>query len=116
MKIYTVLLFVFSFSFVVAQNSVGHDSKIKPTKRSITSEISVFPNPAIDVFNIESKIKIEKVEIYSLIGKKIKCIRNLNGNSFEVSDLRNGIYLLRIFDSKKKVIKVQRLSINASMP
>jgi len=115
-KIYTILILVFSFSFIVAQGSFNRDSKFSHTKKSISTTISVFPNPAANVFNINSKTKISKVEIYSLIGKKIKCIKNINGNAFDVSDLRNGIYLLRIFNYKKKVIKVQRLSINNNMP
>lgn len=115
-KIYTLLLLVFSFSLVFAQGSINNNGRIDPTKKSISTEMRVFPNPAVNVFNISSAVRINKVEIYSLIGKKLKTLKNLNGNSFDISDLRNGIYIVRIFDLNKKVIKVQRLSINHNMP
>lgn len=112
-KIHTILFFIFTFNFLIAQSNfkkrVVHD-------KTPTAKISVFPNPTNEVFKISSESKITKIEIYNLIGKKIKTIKNDKSNTFNVSTLRNGIYLIRIFDSNNRVLKVVRLGVNNNIP
>ena len=61
------------------------------------SNLKVYPNPANDVLTIESKtVKIESVEIYSLLGQKMKSNIQLENNKFDVSDLSTGLYLLKV--------------------
>jgi len=60
--------------------------------------ISVFPNPASDLFYIASqKIDIEQVRIFSTTGK-LKTVKNKTGNNLEFSakELANGIYFIEI--------------------
>jgi len=59
-------------------------------------EISVFPNPATNFINIICE-NMKSLEIYSLDGKQIKKM-TVSGNETQVdiSELNNGIYLIRI--------------------
>ena len=112
-KIYTILFFIFTLNFLIAQSNF---KKAEVSDKTPTTEISIFPNPTNEIFKISSESKINKIEIYNLIGKKIKTIKNDKSNTFNVSDLRNGIYLIRIFDSNNRVLKVMRLGVNNQIP
>ncbi len=79
------------------------------------NEISVYPNPTSDYFQINGKSGVSKIEIFNMIGKKIKTFEKYQ-NSYNVRDLRNGIYLLRVYDIKGQVAKVLRLKIDHENP
>ena len=70
--------------------------------------LKIFPNPMSNYLTIDSKFPIKKVELYSLLGKKVKEI-NSDFNSIHLSNLKNGIYLVRIESENgfavKKLIK-----------
>ncbi len=64
-------------------------------------DILIYPNPIQNTFAIESKLKIEKVELYSLDGKLITIVKD--GNIYRTSNLSTGIYNLKI-KSENKII------------
>ncbi len=86
------------------------------TKDIVSNSLYISPNPTSDHFSIWTDTEVSKVEIYNLIGKKIKSINNNYYNFYNVSDLRNGMYLVRILDNSNKVIKVVRLNITKNRP
>lgn len=90
--------------------------KPSPTKTiSINRDITIYPNPTSDYFQFSSKSNIGKVEVYSMIGKKIKTYEKSQIN-YSTKDLRNGIYLIRAYDSKGQIIKVLRLKVDHENP
>ncbi|MHC1707330.1 MAG: T9SS type A sorting domain-containing protein [Bacteroidales bacterium] len=61
------------------------------------NNVSVYPNPAENILNITSNTTISKVAIYNVSGTQVK--ESLNEfHQINVSDLANGVYLLRITD------------------
>lgn len=74
--------------------------------KSEKTEIFFYPNPlnqnrifvSVDFFT-------EEIEIINAFGKRIKEIRNISGNTFDLSDIENGIYFIRIKE-KNKVCKI----------
>lgn len=74
------------------------------------NEINIYPNPATDFFTIDSKEKIERIEMYNSIGK-IVFSTTVNKNSFDVSGFKKGIYFINLytkdnkFSNKKLIIK-----------
>lgn len=60
------------------------------------SDVKIFPNPIKNTINIESKEDITKNEIYSLEGKLIPNINQVNYNKIDVSKLSKGNYILKI--------------------
>ncbi|MFD1613497.1 T9SS type A sorting domain-containing protein [Gelatiniphilus marinus] len=63
----------------------------------------VFPNPTSDVINIASKIAIDKVELYNVLGKKV--MQSTNTKQLNVERLGAGIYVLKVFNSNKSATK-----------
>ncbi len=57
--------------------------------------MKLYPNPISNLINIESEVKINKIEIFNLYGRKIKSI-NFEANSIDISELSNGVYFIRL--------------------
>ncbi len=113
MNIRLFLIFFLVLSFVEIKAQAVSKDKVLNRKKL---EVSVYPNPATEGFKLTSHIPVSRIEIYNMIGKKVKSISNKNLNYFDVSDLRNGIYLVRVLDNNYKSIKVIRLGINNQGP
>lgn len=64
--------------------------------KEITSvNMTVSPNPTFGKVMITSKSRIEKIEVYNMLGNEI--ISSTNSNSIDLSLYQSGIYLLRIY-------------------
>jgi hypothetical protein len=95
--------------------SNGGISKIinitQPGKPTATADLSdndyfeVFPNPASHEIFIKSG-KIGKLSVYNQTGQKI-CDFNLviGKNRLNISDYKNGIYLLKLVSGNKTIVK-----------
>ena len=68
------------------------------------TELKIFPNPATSILTVKTTNPIEKVEIYSLSGKKVDDV-NSDFNNINVEELSNGMYLLRIYTEKEIMVK-----------
>lgn len=62
--------------------------------------IQLYPNPANDVLNIEMTNEVKSIEIYNIQGQKVK---SANKNQINVSDLANGMYMIKIEDSENGI-------------
>ncbi|MCK5401046.1 MAG: T9SS type A sorting domain-containing protein [Flavobacteriaceae bacterium] len=76
----------------------------------LAKSITFYPNPVSDILIIDSKIPLTKVEVYNILGQKVKEI-NSGFNSIPMDNLSNGIYIVRLQSEKgfatKKLIKKQ---------
>ncbi|MDY4789707.1 MAG: T9SS type A sorting domain-containing protein [Bacteroidales bacterium] len=60
-------------------------------------EAKVYPNPAIDYLSIETKEVVQRLEVYDALGRKvISKIPNQNNFSIDISNLEQGIYILKL--------------------
>ncbi len=80
------------------------------TERFKDFKVSIYPNPATDFLNVESKsLTFSTVRIYSLTGQLVMSFDGLNTNSVDVSALKSGHYILNIVTEfgtiKKKFLK-----------
>ena len=70
--------------------------------------LSVYPNPVTNVLSIDSETPLTKVEVYSMLGKKVKEV-NSDFKSISTNNLSNGVYIIRIYSENglatKKLIK-----------
>ena len=75
-----------------------------------SNNIKIYPNPTSNTFNINSsQIELNKIEIYSLLGEKLKEY-NVNTSVYNIEDLTSGLYLVKIYSNEgmftiKKLIK-----------
>jgi hypothetical protein len=66
--------------------------------------ITIYPNPFSEILTIDSKVPLKKVEIFSMLGQKIKEI-NLGFKSISTISLSQGIYLVKIQSEKGIIVK-----------
>jgi hypothetical protein len=68
----------------------------------ISDEISIFPNPVKNIFQIKGD-NISEIEILNLAG--VVVLKNSNYTRVDMSEQKNGIYLVRIKQGNKTVVK-----------
>jgi hypothetical protein len=79
----------------------------KPSTLSIdeidtTDVTNIYPNPSTDYFYISNNVS--KVEIFSITGQLVKSFANqISGYQYNVSDLKNGMYMVKIVDENNRV-------------
>jgi len=79
---------------------------ISSTHELANSTINIYPNPAIDIVNIDVAGRLNfQINLYSLEGKLIK--RASNSNKIKINSTPKGTYLLEIKDFKtgKKIVE-----------
>ena len=70
------------------------------------STICVYPNPTADMLIIDGVTAQQEIAIYSLNGSKVLSTQSQEGtNTLHVSDLPNGVYLLKLANETFKLIK-----------
>lgn len=69
--------------------------------------VAVYPNPAVDVVNIEMASAINSVAVYSVSGAAVNADVNVNGNkaTINVSGLTSGLYIAKINNTTVRFIK-----------
>lgn len=66
-----------------------------------TSKIAMSPNPADGYFALS--IDTAKVEIFTITGQRVKSFANSStGYQFDISDLNNGVYLVKAVDQQNR--------------
>lgn len=69
-----------------------------------SKSVSIYPNPCTLFFQIESESSVNKVEIFSVAGR---LLRTYYKSHIPVSDLNNGVYLLKI--STEQGVTIQKI-------
>lgn len=72
--------------------------------------VKIYPNPTSGLFTVENIASQSTLEVYNLIGQKLKVLKGNTGNiSVDIHDFPDGTYYLRIENEKgnqyKKLIK-----------
>lgn len=84
---------------------------VSDSQKLRTEKINLYPNPATDQFTINIKSQsVKYITINNIIGKELKRIASPSNHTFNVGDLKRGVYIVRIFDEKDELIKALRLS------
>ena len=68
------------------------------------NSLRMYPNPASGNVFIDSKITIDRVEIYNAIGALVLSNANVD-STIDVSSLNAGLYVLKVYSGEKSVVK-----------
>lgn len=74
------------------------------------ANLTVFPNPTTDYFQVSDVTGLKYVEIYNIVGNKMKSYDAVPNKQYFIGDLNEGIYLVRMIASSGKVLKTVRVS------
>lgn len=89
---------------------IGNTSNIHDEFADLNDKISVYPNPASSIINIESKVSFDEILIFNSTGVLVESFNPYNDlYTIDISNYSNGVYLIvALKDDKhisKKVIK-----------
>ena len=82
---------------------VGNNCSLVSGSYSELEQFS-FQNPASEYVNINSKITIDKVEVYNMLGVMVTSVTK-NTNEVDIKNLSKGIYLLTAYSGFQKSVK-----------
>jgi len=68
-----------------------------------TSGLLLYPNPASSEISIDSGKSVDKISIYNTNGRQVAEYYGSGMTRFSVSDLPQGLYLVRLSDTKSKI-------------
>jgi hypothetical protein len=72
---------------------------VTATEETEKMSVKIYPNPASDVLNIETKGPLSITQVFDLNGREILTEFN-TPNTIKINDLTNGIYIIKLFDNQ----------------
>lgn len=73
---------------------------------NVINNLSIYPNPSKGTFSINQFVT--NVEIFSLTGQLVRTFQNkLENDIYEISDLKTGIYMVKVTDINSKVANLK---------
>lgn len=85
---------------------ICHVLNVNIDEKTSKKTLSIFPNPARDIINVEiDNVKEQTIEIIDASGKNITTILLENGrNSCDVSFLQSGVYFVKVGEQMQKLV------------
>lgn len=71
---------------------------------------SVYPNPAVDYIQIQDGSDVKFIEVHNALGRKILDFNAVNTGRYDIGDLPKGMYMVRMLDRNRNIIRTQRIS------
>lgn len=102
----TNVLITAIYNFEINMNA---DCTEVPTEDLEQSKVKVFPNPTNSHFTITENEFVKKVEVYNLVGQMIFAQKYNNGDTFDLSNHPDGIYLVKMRDAEGQAFKSTKL-------
>ncbi|CAA6829569.1 MAG: Endonuclease i [uncultured Aureispira sp.] len=68
-----------------------------------STQVSIFPNPAASVLNVQSAAEIENITVYNTLGQTVLNINNVNTYTTQIAtrNLDNGVYIISVVTGNK---------------
>ena len=74
------------------------------------NNLKVYPNPATDYFQLSNAVGVKKIVIYNMFGKEVKSYFHYPNAQHEISELKTGMYIVKLINDKNKVVKSVKLN------
>lgn len=101
------------FLFFATQAQI--DFKRNPSNGNLvasTEELRIYPNPVIDYLELSNPNgQVNSLIVYNLVGRPVENWTAIKGkNTYDVSELSKGMYLIQLLDGRGKVIQTKRIN------
>ncbi|HEB61976.1 MAG TPA: T9SS type A sorting domain-containing protein [Bacteroidetes bacterium] len=114
----TALLFSFLFfigftttTFAQSNHLFTFQSNTSSSVQKKKPKLTIFPNPFVNYIKInDADDLVRQVVVYNLLGKKMKTFTASRGESYNVSNLPRGYYLIQLLGERNKIIRTQRIN------
>ncbi len=88
--------------FLIDKIVFDNNATLSVNRNELTN-FTLYPNPVKGRLNFNSQTDISKIEVYNLTGQRLLQLKNFsNNNSFDVSILSSGMYLVNIEDVENR--------------
>lgn len=77
-----------------------------------SEEPTIFPNPATEHIMVQDNYsEVRYIEVFNVVGRKITdfSVRH-DGEKYNISELPRGMYMVRLLDRNRNIIRTQRIS------
>lgn len=93
-------IYIGTYDLGVIKYTINLNTLSNPIFNSET-QIVIAPNPVQNILKIQTKDKIKEVAVYDMLGNKVT-VNQLSTNSFDISHLASGMYLIKLKDENEK--------------
>ncbi len=80
--------------------NVTTDCLLATQESNSLTDFKIYPNPSSEYLNFNQKI--ESIKVFDIQGKLV-LNKKINSNNLNVSELKNGVYILEAFSENKKI-------------
>lgn len=102
------IYFDYNFPIVTNNYTTAIQNTLSIEENNFSNDISVYPNPVKNILQFKTETTVIKVEIYDITGR-ILSSNSINENKIDLSELKTGNYILRLYTEKDimntKIIK-----------
>lgn len=83
----------------------GEEATPTSTSEAAKASLNLFPNPATNSITINSNTALSRYEVYSITGALVEANENIDNATIRISNLPNGIYLLKAFSDRGIIVE-----------
>ena len=103
-------VFVIDNNNCSAMSAVYTLTDLAVTNISGNTAVNIYPNPAVNTIHVEAAVKVTIV-LSTLDGKEI--ITAANANEIDLSNLAQGLYVIKVYDTNGTLLKVEKIVKNS---
>lgn len=78
--------------------------------------VKVYPNPASNSFTVDYNAGLMRIDMVNLLGKRIRSYRPTPNASYDISDLEEGLYFIRLIGPNEQTLRTLRLQKRGIKP
>jgi hypothetical protein len=112
-SIHLIIILLLCSAVISAQSNTPAINNPTQEQIKIIEDIKVFPNPAVDYIQIANgSFVVKKIVILNIFSKEVKSFQHYNNAQHDISELKPGLYIIRMVDDKNKVIRSLKFNKN----
>jgi hypothetical protein len=79
-------------------------------------EIKVYPNPAYNSFSVDYNQGLNRIDLFTILGRKVISYKALPKSSYDISHLEDGLYFVTLLGPNEQMLRTIRLQKRSYKP